>query len=158
MTQVFANLTKLGELSSWDKFMHLFFRKPRASFIYRYEDGKIFFIVATYPEYESVLHSAIGSQYAEASIESVPKPNYFDKKYHDIVPLESQKDCVYTIKLYKNASDDQINNIIDALSGVSKEDTVSIVMTIAPLNEKRNEETKKKVNRLYKNLPIESKW
>ena len=158
MTQVFSNLTKLWELSSWDIFMRFVFKKPRVSFIYRYEDGKLFFIVSTYPEYESVLHSAIGSQYADSSIESIPKPNYFDRKYHEITPLESEKDSVYTIKLYKNASDDQINNIIDAISGVSKEDTVSIVMTISPLSEKWNEDTKKKVNRLYKNLPIEGKW
>jgi len=157
MTQVFANLTKLWELSSWDIFMRFVFKKPRVSFIYRYEEWKLFFIVASYPEYESVLHSAIWSQYADASIENVSKPDYFDKKYHEIVPLESEKDSVYTIKLYKNASDDQMNNIIDAISGVSKEDTVSIVMTISPLSEKWNEDTKEKVNRLYKNLPIESK-
>jgi hypothetical protein len=137
--------------------MNFLFSKPRVSFVYHYEDGKLFFIIATYPEYESVLHSAIGSQYADASIERIPKPNYFSKKYHEIVPLESEKDSVYTIKMYKHSNDDQINNIIDAISAISKEDTVSIVMNISPLSEKRNDITKNKVNRLYKNLPIESK-
>jgi hypothetical protein len=157
MSQVFMNLSRLWKLNSRDTFMNFLFSKPRVSFVYHYEDGKLFFIVATYPEYESVLQSSIWSQYADASIERIVKPDYFSKKYSEIVPLESEKDCVYTLKMYKQANDDQINNILDAISSISREDTVSIVMTVSPLSEKWNEITKNKVNRLYKNLPIESK-
>jgi len=137
--------------------MNFIFSKPRISLIYHYENGQLIFVVATYPEYESVLQSAIGSQYADASIEKIVKPNYFSKKYHEIIPLESEKDSVYTIKMYKNANDDQTNNLIDAISNIPKEDTVSVIMTISPLGENWNIATKEKVNRLYKNLDIDNK-
>ncbi len=157
MTQVYTNLSRLWKLNSRDNLMNFIFNKPRVSLIYHYENGQLFFIAGTYPEYESVLHSAIGSQYSDASIENVPRPNYFSRKYHEIIPLESEKDSVYTIKMYKNTTDDQINNIVDSISWVSKEDTVSIVMTISPLGENWNIATKNKVNRLYKNLDIDNK-
>lgn len=157
MTQVYTNLSRLGKLNSRDTFMNFVFNKPRVSLIYHYENGQLIFVVGTYPEYESVLHSAVGSQYADASIEKIPKPNYFARKYHEIIPLESEKDSVYTIKMYKNANDDQTNNIIDAISSIPKEDTVSVVMTISPLGENWNIAAKNKVNRLYKNLDIDNK-
>jgi hypothetical protein len=31
------------------------------------------------------------------------------------MPLQSEKDSAYTLKLYKKMSDDPINNIIDAI-------------------------------------------
>lgn len=156
MWQVYTNLGKLGTLSAKDEIMRWLFQKPKVSFIYHYEKGQLFFIVATYPEYESIVHSAIWSQYADASIEVIDKPNMSSKKYTERMPLESQKDSIYTIRMYKQANDDQMNNIIDAISSVSKYDTVSIVMNISPLWEEWNDKAKKKVDRLYKNLSISS--
>jgi hypothetical protein len=44
MTQVYMNLSRLGKLNSWDKFMNFMFNKPRVSFIYHYENGQLFFV------------------------------------------------------------------------------------------------------------------
>ncbi|MBO7094632.1 hypothetical protein J6V86_00020 [bacterium] len=62
-----------------------------------------------------MVESAIASQYASASIERVAKPKFFKKKFSDIQVLETTKDPLYTIKLYKNIPDDPINNIIDSM-------------------------------------------
>jgi len=158
MAQVYTNISRLWKLNTRERFMDILFKKPRVSFVYHYENGRLSFIVWTYPEYESIIHSAIWSQYSDASIEPIEKPNYFGKKHTELIPLESKKDNVYTIKIYKHTTDDQINNIVDSISSVSKYDTVSIVTTISPIWNKRNTENKKKVNRLYKNLSIDPRW
>jgi hypothetical protein len=62
-----------------------------------------------------MVESAIASQYASASIERVARPKFFRKKFTDIQVLETKKDPLYTIKLYKNIPDDPINNIIDSM-------------------------------------------
>ncbi|MBO7504952.1 hypothetical protein J6T66_02090 [bacterium] len=62
-----------------------------------------------------MVESAIASQYASASIERVARPNFFKKKFSDIQVLETTKDPLYTIKLFKNIPDDPINNIIDSM-------------------------------------------
>jgi hypothetical protein len=70
------------------------------------------------------------------------------------MPLQSEKESIYTLKLYKKMNDDPINNLIDAISNVSKYDTATIMMTIKPLGERRNNKAKKQVDRLYKNLDL----
>jgi len=62
-----------------------------------------------------MVESAVASQYPAASIEKVARPKFFKKKYFDIQVLETQKDSLYTIKLFKNMPDDPINNIIDSM-------------------------------------------
>lgn len=156
MGQVFSNLSRLWALSATDDIMRVIFKKPKISCIYNYEDGRLHFIIATYPEYESIVHSAIGSQYPDASIEVTEKPKIFGKKYNEIIPLESEKQSFYTIKMYKTANDDQMNNIVDAIWSLSKYDTANIVMTVKPVSESRNNQAKKQVSRLYKNLSIDS--
>jgi hypothetical protein len=159
MGQVFANLSKLGSLNTWDGLQNLIFKKPKISFMYHYEDGKLFFYVATYNEYTHIIESAVSSQYADVSIEISEKPKIFDKKFTEVMPLESEKENIYTIKMFKHAADDQINNIIDAISSISIYDKVSIVMNIKPVSESRNDKAKKDINRLYKNLELEKpRW
>jgi hypothetical protein len=70
------------------------------------------------------------------------------------MPLQSQKDSVYTLKLYKKMNDDPINNIIDSMNNISRYDTATVLMTIKPLSDKWNEKAKKQVDRLYKNLEL----
>jgi hypothetical protein len=101
-----------------------------------------------------MVESAIASQYAAASIERVSRPKFFKKKYYDVQVLETKKDPLYTIKLYKNIPDDPINNIMDSMGKVSAEDTVSIVFVVKP--EKSTFNTRRQIasDRLYKNLDL----
>jgi hypothetical protein len=106
-----------------------------------------------------MVESAIASQYSAASIERVSKPNFFKKKYFDVQVLETKKDPLYTIKLYKNIPDDPINNIIDSMGKVSAEDTVSIVFVVKPEGSTFNTRRQVAADRLYKNLDLyEMKW
>ncbi len=70
------------------------------------------------------------------------------------MPLETQEESCYTLKSYRRMGDDPINNVIDGLRNISKYDTANIVMTIKPLGESWNNRAKKKIDLLYKNLPI----
>jgi hypothetical protein len=89
----------------------------------------------------------------------VSKPNFFKKKYFDVQVLETKKDPLYTIKLYKNIPDDPINNIIDSMGKVSAEDTVSIVFVVKPEGSTFNTRRQVAADRLYKNLDLyEMKW
>jgi hypothetical protein len=60
--------------------------------------------------------------------------------------------------MYKRATDDQINNVIDAMSNISRYDTASIIMTMKPAPESWNKQAQKKANLLYKDIKLESRW
>lgn len=158
MSQVFRTLHKMWSLNVADKIKNIFFKKSKITITYHYEEWSLYFLVATYPEYLNLVEWAINAQYSEASIEIIDEPNFFAKKHHDIIPLETQLDNVYTIKMYKRATDDQINNVIDAMSNISRYDTASIVITMKPAPEAWNKEAQKKANLLYKDIAIESRW
>jgi len=154
MSQVLWNLHKMNEISTHEKIMQFFFWKHKLVFIYQYENGQLCCLVWTYPEYQEMVESAIASQYSAASIERVSRPKFFKKKYFDVQVLETKKDPLYTIKLYKNIPDDPINNIIDSMGKVSAEDTVSIVFVVKPEKSSFNMRRQIASDRLYKNLDL----
>ena len=159
MSQVLWNLHKMNEVSIHEKLMQFFFGKHKLVFVYQYEQWQLSCLVWTYPEYQNMVESAIASQYASASIERVSRPNFFKKKYSDVQVLETTKDPLYTIKLYKNIPDDPINNIIDSMWKVGVEDTVSIVLVAKPEKSTFNVRRQIAADRLYKNLDLyEMKW
>ena len=144
MSQVYTNLKKLWKLNWKDKLMYKFFRKPRISLMYHYVDWVLNFIIWCYPEYKTLIEWSIWAQYPDSSIEIVNEPNMFKRKHYKIMPLQTEKDDVYTLKLYKKLSDDPINNIIDAIWNISKYDTATIMLNIKPLWDSRNSQAKKK--------------
>ena len=159
MSQVLWNLHKMNEVSTREKIMWTFFWKQKLVFVYQYEYWQLSCLIWTYPEYQDMVESAIASQYSAASIEKIARPKFFRKKYSDVQVLETKKDPLYTIKLYKNIPDDPINNIIDSMWKVSTEDTVSIVFVVKPEKSSFNMRREIAADRLYKNLDLyESKW
>ncbi|HRX64058.1 MAG TPA: TraM recognition domain-containing protein [Candidatus Absconditabacterales bacterium] len=154
MTQVYMNMSKLGSLTIKDKIMYSFFRKPRIVFLYHYEDGTLNFIIGCFPEYKKIIEGSIGSQYPSSSIETIKKPNIFKRKHYKVMPLQSEKDEIYTLKDYKKMGDDPINNIVDAMDSVSRYDTATVIMTIKPMPEKRNKKAMVKIDKLHKGLEI----
>ncbi len=151
MAQVYHNVHKLGDLSTKDTLMRWLFNKPKLNMIYQYEDGQISFIIWVYPEYQKILEGAISAQYADCSIEKIEAPKLFKHKYYDIMPLVPKKPSVYNIKLFKQQPDDPINNLIDAIWKISKEDTVSVVMPIKPIGDWFNKRAQKWAEGLYRN-------
>ena len=159
MSQVFNNLHKMSDVTVWEKMMRLFFGKQKLIFITQYVNGQIIFLVGTYPEYQHIVESAIASQYASASIERVARPKFFTKKYYDVQVLETTKDPLYTIKLYKNMPDDPLNNILDSMGKVAPTDTVSVILVSKPESQSINTRRQVAADRLYKNLDIyETNW
>ncbi len=158
MTQVYLNLHKLWKISVKDKIMYKIFRKPRIMIMYHYENGTINFIIWCFPEYKKIVEWSIGSQYPSSSIEVIKNPEIFKKKHYRVMPLQSERDSIYTLKLFKKMNDDPINNLVDGLSNISKYDTATVMMTIKPIWDKRNEKAKKQIDRLYKNLDLKPNW
>ncbi len=154
MSQVFSNIQDIGSLSFSDRIKKFFFRKPRVVFMYHYEKGKLSFIVGTFPEYKKIIESAIGSQYPNVSIETIKNPNTTSKKHYKIMPMQTSKQSVYTINLFKRMEDDPMNNIIDAMRNVSVYDTATVIMPMKPVWISWNNKAKRQVERLYKNLSI----
>lgn len=151
MAQVFHNVHKLGDLSTKDTLMKWLFNKPKLNIIYQYEDGQISFIIGVYPEYQKILEGAISAQYSDCSIEKVEAPKMFKNKYYDIMPLVPKKPSVYNIKIFKQQPDDPMNNLLDAIGKIPKEDTVSIVMPIKPIGDWFNKKAQKWAEGLYRN-------
>jgi hypothetical protein len=162
MTQVFTNLHKLGELSVSEKVLYSFFNKPKVTFIIHYEDGRLSFVIGTYPEYTDILAGAISAQYSTASIETVPKPRMFGKKYSEIVPMQPEKDSIYPIRIFKQSPDDPLNNVIDSLGQLPRHDTFSIVIPIKPVGDEFNKKAKAFADALYKQdksaLKKDARW
>jgi hypothetical protein len=144
MAQVFHNMHKLGQLSSRDSFMKSIFFKPKATLIYHYEDGIVYFIMGIYPEYQKIVEGSISAQYSDCSIEMIERPNFFAKKYRDIMPLVPKKPSVYNIKIFKQQPDDPINNIVDAIGKISRYDTASIVIPIKPVGDWFNKKAQRR--------------
>ena len=155
MSQVLSNIHDVGGLSFSDRLKRFFFRKPRIVMMYHYEEGKLNFIVWTFPEYRKIIESSIGSQYPRASIEIIKNPNLTSKKYYKVMPMESRKNSIYTINMFKRMEDDPMNNIIDSMRNVSVYDTASVMIVLKPLSISWNNKAKRQVNRLYKNLDID---
>lgn len=159
MSQIYNGLHKISELSTWERIMYAFFWKQKVVFIYQYEQGQLNFIVGSYPEYQSIIESAISAQFPTCSLEKVLKPKIFQKKFYDIMPLEPKRDPLYTIRTFKNLPDDPINNVIDTMSKVSVYDTVTTILTIKPEGSAFNAKRQKAADRLYKGLDLyTTKW
>ena len=154
MSQVYLNFHKIWRLSMKDKIMYKIFRKPRIILMYHYEWWTLNFIVWCLPEYQKILEWAIGAQFSDSSLEVIKRPNIFKRKHHKVMPLQSEKNSIYTIRLYKRMTDDPINNLIDSMNNIAKSDTATVIMTIKPLSDRWNEKAKKQVDRLYKNLEL----
>ena len=154
MSQLYSGLHKISDLSTKESMMHKIFGKQKLVMIYQYEQGQLSFIIGTYPEYLGIVESAISAQFANCSLERVKKPDPFQKKYSDIMPLEPEKDPVYTIKTFKQVPDDPINNVIDTMSKISIYDTVTAILVIKPEDSSYNAKRQKAADRLYKNLSL----
>lgn len=150
MSQIYNNIHKLGQLSAFDNILRIFFKKPKLTLMYHYEDGMLTFIFGVYPEYQSIVEGAISAQYASSSIETIEKPNLFSKKYSEIIPLQPTKEAAYTIKIFKHMPDDPLNNVVDAIGKVSKYDTVSVVMPIKPVGRSFNKRAQFVADALYR--------
>lgn len=159
MTQLYNSLHKISELSTKESIMHIFFGKQKLAMIYQYEEGQLSFIIGTYPEYQSIVESTISAQYPTCSLEKVHKPRPFQKKYYDIMTLETKRDPVFTIKTFKQMPDDPINNLIDTMSKVSVYDTVTAILIAKPESTGFNAKRQKAADRLYKGLDLyTTKW
>ena len=55
MTQIYNNLYKLGETSSYESLLSWLFHKPKITLVLSYENGQIEFIVGVYPEFQAIL-------------------------------------------------------------------------------------------------------
>jgi hypothetical protein len=66
------------------------------------------------------------------------------------MPLWTVKDNVYPIRIFKQLEDDPINNILDAISKVSNEDQITILMSLRPYKEKFNKKAKLIADKLFK--------
>lgn len=157
MSQIYVNMHKISELSTRDTFMYRVFSKQKMILIYQYEDGQLHFIIGVLPEYQKIIEGAISSQFANCSIEMTTRPKMFSKKYSDITIMQPKKDPIYTIRMFKLMPDDPINNIIDALSKISRYDTATIMIPIKPEDSRFNKKMQKAADRLFKNLELYSR-
>ncbi len=150
MSQVYSSLHKIGKLSFTDNMMRWLFGKPKISLVLQYEEGTLYFVIGTYPEYRNIIESAISAQYSDASIEVIKRPNFFSKKYSDLMPLHEVKSAYYPIRTFKQLEDDPLNNIIDSLWKIPAEDAFTVIMTIKPEGNKFNKQAQKFAEALYK--------
>ncbi len=150
MSQVFRNVHKLWELNVWDIIMSFIFSKPKVSFALHYEEWKLHFMFAVYPEYKNILEWAITAQYSDASVETIKIPKFFSRKYNDIIPMHPMKANVFPVRTFKQLEDDPMNNVLDAMWKLSNEDTFTIFTTIKPEWSHFNVKAQEYATALYK--------
>ena len=150
MAQVYSSLHKLWELNVWDTMMRKVFDKPMIKFTLHYEDGLLYFLMATYPEYRLIVESALAAQYSDVSLEPVEKPDFFPRKYSDLIPIQTEKEWAYPIRIAKQMEDDPMNTIMDGIAKVSVEDTFTVVMSMKPETGAFNKRALKLADGLYR--------
>lgn len=150
MSQVYNNIYKLGQASFKENMMATLVHKPKIDLIMSYEEGQLEFIVGVYPEFQDMVEGAISAQFSECSIEVIPRPMFFSKKYSDISVLEPEKEPAYTIKTFKYMPDDPVNNLVDATAKISSYDTFHMIMVLKPLGDEHNKRMKYIADALYK--------
>lgn len=151
MSQVYRSLYRLGNLDIFDSIMQKIFHKPKFVLSLSYQDGQLQFIVGTYPEYMKVIEGSIAAQYSEVSIEPIKRPKLFTKKYRDIMAIEPKKNPIYPIKIYKQLEDDPVNNLIDSISKIPKEDEFHVLLICKPVGKRYNKKAAKWADGLYRN-------
>lgn len=151
MGQVYEALHKLGHSSLHDASMNFFFHKPKVTMLWHYEKGLLHCVIGVYPEYRTIVESAVAAQFPDASIEMLDKrPPFFSKKYSDITVMELVRNPIYPIKTFKQMSDDPINDLIDTMGKMPTEDTFTIVMPLKPSGDAFNKKAKKWATGLYR--------
>lgn len=151
MGQVYKSMHKLWELGFREGVMDMIFSKPKFMLWYMYEKGQLSFLVAMYPEYQKIMEGALSAQYSDVSMEEIETPNYYTKKYTDILALEPKKDPIYPIRIFKQLEDDPMNNLIDAMAKVNPEDDFYILFNAKPVGSWFNEKAKERATWLYRN-------
>ncbi len=151
MGQVYKSMHKLWELGFREGIMDMIFSKPKFTLWYMYEWGQLSFMVAMYPEYQKIMEWALSAQYSDVSMEEIETPNYYSKKYSDILALEPKKDPIYPIRIFKQLEDDPMNNLIDAMAKVSPEDDFYILFNAKPVGSRYNKKAKERATWLYRN-------
>jgi hypothetical protein len=150
MAQVYTNLHKLGDLSIGDSLLYSLFDKPKVSLMLHYEDGQLYFIMSTYPEYVDILEGALSAQFSDVSLEAIEKPKMFGKKHSYLVPLHPKKESIYPIRMFNQMHDDPLNNLVDSMSKVKDHDTFTLLMPIKPVSSNFNKKAKRFSDALYK--------
>jgi hypothetical protein len=150
MAQIYTNLHKLGDLSLSDSILAKLFDKPKVTLMLHYEEGQLFFIIATYPEYLDIVEGALSAQFADMSVEGIPKPTLFGKKHYKIIPLHPEKESIYPIRMYNQMHDDPLNNLVDSIANVNDHDTFTMMMPIKPEGSRFNTKAKVFSDALYK--------
>ncbi len=150
MSQIYNNIYKLGQASFKENMMANLVHKPKINLIMSYEEGQLEFIVGVYPEFQDMVEGAISAQLSECSIEVIPRPMFFSKKYSDISVLEPEKEPAYTIKTFKYMPDDPLNNLVDATAKINNYDTFHMIMVLKPLGDEHNRRMKYIADALYK--------
>lgn len=151
MSQVYKSMHKLGELWFSEWMMDWLFNKPKFTLAMAYTEWQLSFVVWTYPEYQKILEWSIAAQFSSVSLEQMPTPNFYGKKYHDILAIEPKKDPMYPIRIFKQLEDDPMNNIVDSIAKVGQEDELYLLRNVKPVGNWFNKKAKKRATWLYRN-------
>lgn len=150
MAQIYTNFHKLGDLSLGDSILAGLFDKPKVTLMMHYEDGQLYFVIATYPEYLDIVEGALSAQFADLSVEAIEKPKMFARKHTYLVPLQPRKEPIYPIRMYTQMKDDPLNNLIDSMANAKEHDTFTFMLPIKPVGSGFNKKAKVFSDALYK--------
>ncbi|USN57132.1 MAG: hypothetical protein H6766_01310 [Candidatus Peribacteria bacterium] len=115
-----------------------------------YEEGQLYFVIATYPEYLDIIEGALSAQFSDLSVEAIQKPQMFARKHSYLVPLQPHKEPIYPIRMYTQMKDDPLNNLIDSIANAKDHDTFTFMLPIKPVGSGFNKKAKIFSDALYK--------
>jgi len=92
----------------------------------------------------------------------MPIPDFYTKKYHDILAIEPKKDPIYPVRIFKQLEDDPMNNLIDSIAKVNQDDNLYLLRNVKPVGNRFNKKAKEWATGLYRNdktfVTKESLW
>lgn len=151
MQQLFRALYEIKELNLWNRIWSKIHKLDRVSFELFLEERQLYFYVATFPYYQSIVEKQVTTFYPEAEVEFTKAPKLYEPGY-DVKGyyMKMLRPFWFPIKTYKLLEEDPLNDISNALDKVHNSERAALQIIVRPLGEKWRKRAREEGTSLFK--------
>lgn len=136
MQQLYRALYEIKELNLANRIWAHLHRLDRVSFELFLQERQLYFYVATYPYYSSIVEKQITTFYPDAEVEYTKAPKLYEPGY-DVKGyyMKLLKPFWFPVKTYKVLEEDPLNDIANALDKVHNDERAAVQLVIRPVDD-----------------------
>lgn len=151
MQQLYRALYEIKELNLWNRIWSKIHRLDRVSFELFLENRQLYFYVATFPYYQSIVEKQVTTFYPDAEVEYVKAPKMYEPGY-DVKGyyIKLLREFWLPVKTFKILEDDPLNDLANALDKVHNDERAAIQLVIRPIDDKWSKRAKEEGTAIFK--------